>query len=335
MELTQFHLSILGLAILGFTIAFYIAVKKRTNRPLVCPLKSNCDNVIHSHHSHFLGIPVEYIGMLYYAFLALFHAVLIAYPSLVSPLSYFIGIVISTQAFLFSLYLIAIQAFVLKEWCTWCITSAFLCLSIFVASIVHVPMPLSELFGHFTRFATIFHLFAVTIGVGGATITDIFFFRFLKKFRITEEESELLKVLSNAIWFALGLLVMTGLLLFIPKADVLIHSGKFLTKMTAIAVLITNGFLLNIVIQPRLAHIVFNEEHTHHPGELHHIRKLAFALGGISITSWYFIFVLGALRGVTLPYMPLVCFYAFLLVCAVIGSQIFDYYFSRKKPEAN
>ena len=332
MEPIAVHMSLIGLTILGFIISFYIAMKKHTGARLVCPMKSDCNAVIHSHHSRFLGFRVEYLGMFYYGLLAFYHGLFIVFPAIGTPFLLFIGIVVSAQAFLFSCYLVAIQAFVLKEWCTWCLTSAFLCLLIFIITLVHVPMPLPELFGHFTRVVTIVHLFGTTIGVGAATITDIFFFRFLRDYRISEEESSILKLLSNVIWVALGILIMTGIILFIPKSAVLLVSGKFLTKMTAIAVLIVNGFLLNIIIQPRLVQITFGGDHAHKEGELHHLRKLAFALGGISITSWYFIFVLGTLRGVTVAYTPLVLAYGGLLLFAVIGSQIFDHYFIQKAP---
>ncbi len=325
------HMSILGLSLLGFVVAFYIAMKKYTKAPLICPMKSDCNTVIQSHHSEFLGMRVEYLGMAYYLFVALMHAIFVVFPVLFSPFAQFVSFTTAAIAALFSLYLISIQGLVIKQWCVWCLTSAFVSGAIIFLTHTSIVMPLPKLFGMFTKLVTVLHLFGVTIGVGAATITDIFFFRFLKDYKISEEEASLLKILSNVIWAALGILLLTGVLLFLPKSETLLASGKFLTKMTAIAVLIANGFLLNIVIQPRLARISFNEEHDHMPGELHHIRKLSFALGAISLSSWYFIFVLGALRGVVIPYIPLVASYGGILIVAVVGSQIFDRYFIRKK----
>ena len=318
----------------GFLIAFYIRTKKTKKRPLVCPLRSNCDTVIHSDFSKFFGIPVEILGMIYYALVTIYHGVLILCPEIASNLTVFISLIFSTGAFLFSIYLISIQAFVLKEWCTWCLFSAFLCASIFGLTILSSPVGLVEILAIHGRFFTILHLLGVALGVGAATITDILFFGFLRDYKISYEESSVMKMLSNVIWFALGLLVLSGIALFLPKSEVLLVSGKFLTKMFAILVLIINGFVLNIAISPKLMSISFREEYDPHGDRFHYIRKLSFALGAISITSWYFIFILGALRGMIIPFIPLVLGYIGLLILSVIGSQLFDYFFVHHKIES-
>lgn len=328
-----FDLILIFVGLVGFSVAFYIRYKKTKKRPLVCPLRSNCDNVIHSDFSKFFGIPVEILGMFYYALVAIYHGLLIVYPEIASNLTVFISLVFSTGAFLFSIYLISIQAFVLKEWCTWCLFSAFLCASIFGLTISSSAVGLVEILAIHGKFFTILHLLGVALGVGAATITDIFFFGFLKDYKISFEESRIMKMLSNVIWFALGLLVLSGIALFLPKSEELIVSGKFLTKMFAILVLIINGFILNIVISPKLMSISFIEEYNPHGDRFYFIRKLSFALGAISITSWYFIFILGALRGMTISFIPLVLGYIGLLVLAVIGSQLFDYFFVHHKTE--
>lgn len=317
----------------GFMISFYIHTKKSTQKPLICPLRSNCDSVIHSDFSHFFGIPLEFLGMAYYALIVLYHGMLILFPQISSSLTIFISLFLSTGACIFSVYLTSIQAFVLKEWCTWCLTSALLCASIFGLTLTSSPIGIVALLGEHRTFFTIIHLLGVALGVGAATITDIFFFGFLKDYKISEEESKIMQVLSNVIWFALGLLVLSGISLFFPKADELMHSGKFLTKMCGILVLIVNGFLLNIIIAPKLMSISFNGEDHHVQGATHRLRRLAFALGAISITSWYFIFILGALRGITISFLPLFVGYFTILLLAVLGSQFFDYFFVRHKFE--
>ncbi len=315
----------------GFFIAAYIGYKKRKKKPLVCPLRSKCGLVISSDFSHFFGVPVEYLGLAYYAIVIVGHLVLALVPAFVTPLTIFISLIFSTIAFLFSIYLISIQAFVLKEWCAWCLASAFLSTIIFCFTLASSPFSLLLLLSEHTRIFTIIHLFGMALGIGAATFTDIFFFRFLKDFKISEEEASTLKVFSEVIWFALGILVLSGLGLFFPKSETLLESGKFLVKMLGILVLIANGFLLNLIVQPRLAKITFGASHDHHEGELHRLRKFSFALGAISITSWYFIFVLGALRGAVIPFLPLFLGYIGLLALAILGSQVFDYVFSHQK----
>lgn len=122
----------------GFLIALYIRHhKKNVEEALICPLKANCDTVIHSNYSEFLGIPVEVLGMLYYGLVALSYGLFIVFPAVATDLSVFLIHLASILAFIFSVYLTLVQAFVLKNWCTWCLISAFLSASIFLTSIIN------------------------------------------------------------------------------------------------------------------------------------------------------------------------------------------------------
>ena len=129
------HLLIIFFAAGGFLIAFYIRHKKRHDEVLVCPLESNCEAVIHSRYSRFLGIPLELLGLLYYAVVAVSHALFLIFPAFNRGEPVIAVMVITVMAALFSLYLTFIQASKLKEWCTWCLVSALLCTIIFLASL--------------------------------------------------------------------------------------------------------------------------------------------------------------------------------------------------------
>lgn len=98
----------------------------------------------------------------------------------------------------------------------------------------------------------ILHVLGVSLGLGGAVITDLFFFKFLKDLRISNEEADTLRTLSNIIWSAIIVLIVTGVGLFWPQSERLLDSGKFLTKIIAVIVLVINGFMLNFLIAPRL-----------------------------------------------------------------------------------
>lgn len=134
MGYTVYYLVIIFAAFAGFLIAFYISHKKRSKETLVCPLNSNCNTVIHSEYSRFFGIPVENLGLLYYGFIALTYGVFLVAPDL-ALLSLVVSILaFTTGAFLFSLYLTAVQLFALHEICTWCLCSAALCTIIFISA---------------------------------------------------------------------------------------------------------------------------------------------------------------------------------------------------------
>lgn len=127
------------LAVSGLVLSSYIYFKKKAKKKMICPMRSNCDTVIHSDHSKILGIPVELLGMIYYAFIGLSY-VLVSLFSLWSPSIIMILIGISGSALLFSVYLVSLQALVIKHWCTWCLFSAAICLSIFVLSYINITL---------------------------------------------------------------------------------------------------------------------------------------------------------------------------------------------------
>lgn len=174
------------------------------------------------------------------------------------------------------------------------------------------------------------HVFGVALGVGTATITDVFFFKFLKDFKISSWESGVMNTLSLVVWFAIIILVASGTLLYLEDVEKFNNSSKFLTKMIIVGVIIVNGTVLNLFVSPRLSKIAFHKKHDHHPGELHHIRKIAFALGAVSITSWYSAFILGMFHSVPLSFSVLLSVYITLLVVAIASSQLTERMYSRR-----
>jgi hypothetical protein len=131
---------------------------------------------------------------------------------------------------LFSAYLVGLQAFVIKAWCIWCLGVALsnfiLIVSLFgIPTESIVPMLASQ-----KVLWIIIHNIGFILGVGSATITDIFFFRFLKDNIITQEEKETMDTLSAVIWAGLAILVVSGIALYLPEQARLAVSSKFLIK---------------------------------------------------------------------------------------------------------
>ncbi|PIR42077.1 MAG: hypothetical protein COV30_00290 [Candidatus Yanofskybacteria bacterium CG10_big_fil_rev_8_21_14_0_10_37_15] len=318
------NLIIIFSAIGGFFIAVYIRHKKKYGKHLVCPIGSNCDLVVHSKYSKFLGIPVEFMGIFYYGLITTIYFVITLTSLTISPLLFFSVLLASLAAFLFSVYLTFIQLFSLKQLCTWCIVSAGLSTLIFFLAITGSLSVFIKILSEYRQYITMFHVLGLALGIGGATITDIFFFKFLKDFRISEFEAEVLNVLSQVIWFALGLLVITGIGLYFPELERLNESPKFLVKMIIVAVIVGNGSLLNLLIAPKLIKISFGEKHEHQTGELHSERKIAFSLGAISIVSWYSALLLGMFRSIPLDFKQLLFLYLTIIALAIGLSQIFE-----------
>lgn len=133
------RVAIFVLGICGFMVARHIYQhKKADHKPLVCPVRFDCNSVVHSDYSKFFGVPVEIFGMIYYATISLSYLFFIFMPNTPNALQIDLVaflIVMSLVSFLFSIYLIAVQIFILKKGCSWCFLSAFICFSIFILTI--------------------------------------------------------------------------------------------------------------------------------------------------------------------------------------------------------
>ena len=133
--MTSFILiTIYGLAGLGgVLLSNFIRRKKTAKEILVCPAGFDCESVIHSKYSKFLGIPVENLGILYYLSVTIGYGVFLFSPERSSDVYSFFMLSLTVAAFLFSVYLTFIQAVVLREWCTLCLLSALLSTLIFIS----------------------------------------------------------------------------------------------------------------------------------------------------------------------------------------------------------
>ena len=321
---TFWHIILIFAAFSGFLLSFYIRHKKHANEKLICPLDSNCESVIHSDYSVFWGVPVEILGMVYYGVIAVSYGVFLMFPQLVSTFTVFLALVLSTVAFFFSLYLTSIQIFAIRQICTWCLVSAGLSTTIFFTTLAGSEFGFINLLSDHRNIVLMLHLFGFGIGLGAVTITDILFFKFLKDFKISEFESDVLHILSQVIWFALAVVIISGFGLYFPEAEVLNQSGKFLAKMAVVAVILLNGIFLNIIVSPKLIKISFGKKHEHEEGELLKLRKFAYASGAISLTSWYYASALGMAHNPPLGFRGLFLVYLFMLGAGILISQVFE-----------
>lgn len=318
-------LSIVFIAFGGFLLSLFLFHKKRRkSEPFVCPLRGRCSEVIHSDYSRFLGVPVEILGLVYYALVALGHGLVFGFPQVLGWLDLPL-LMASSAAFLFSLYLTFIQIVALRKFCTWCLLSATFCLFIFGLTVLTALDFVLPFLVEYRSGILMLHVLAMALGLGAATLTDIFFFKFLKDSRISQEEAKMLSTLSENIWLALGLAIMTGVALFMPSAALYAETPKFLAKVLVVGVIILNGAFLNLYIAPKLVKISFAEPHHHKEGELGRARRIAFALGPISVVSWYIAFILGSLSVTTnLSFWTFLKIYLLLLVVAVTIGQFVE-----------
>jgi len=115
--------------IVGLVTALYIFYKKNKKAPLMCPRRSDCTSVVTGKYSTIFGVPNDVLGVAYYLSFSIIFGLLLtgaAIPLLFIKLIAAIGV-------LFTIYLVAVQAFVIRIWCLWCLVSAVCAVILFFA----------------------------------------------------------------------------------------------------------------------------------------------------------------------------------------------------------
>lgn len=131
------RLALFALGLAGFLVARHVNKhKKSEEQPLVCMVGFDCHAVVHSDYSKFFGIHVEILGMLYYGLVTLFYLAILFIPGILHTALLGAMVLLSSTAFLFSVYLIAVQIFILKKGCSWCFVSAFISTIIFTVTLL-------------------------------------------------------------------------------------------------------------------------------------------------------------------------------------------------------
>ncbi len=112
------------LSILGFLNAFYLNFQHRrevkTGQKMFCLIGGDCGAVVGSKYGQTLGIKNELLGMGYYCLLIIYSFLAIFWPQLVSELGFWIKPMVLIAS-IFSLYLLIVQTFILRKFCSWCL----------------------------------------------------------------------------------------------------------------------------------------------------------------------------------------------------------------------
>lgn len=113
------------LSLIGFAVSFYIYYSKKYDKPLHCLIGQDCDAVVKSKYGKTLGIENTVPGMLYYVLIFIYGIAVFLNRYLFKGNNiYYFVVIASISSVLFSIYLTAVQAFVLKKWCEYCIISS-------------------------------------------------------------------------------------------------------------------------------------------------------------------------------------------------------------------
>jgi uncharacterized membrane protein len=122
------------LAFIGMVDALYLSIKRNAG-PIPCHITHGCTDVLTSKYSEIAGVPLSWFGLVFY--FVIFSVVVIrlfedsenSMNQLSAVIFYLAG-----AALVISALLVGIQAFILKEFCEYCLLSAGLVLTIFLVA---------------------------------------------------------------------------------------------------------------------------------------------------------------------------------------------------------
>ena len=127
-------------ALVGVFVATYLLLYKLGYvGSIVCGVGGGCETVQTSKWAYFLGIPVAAWGLVgYIAILVV--AMAGSQPRFAGERWVSLALLLLTgAAFAFSLYLSALEEWVIRAWCRWCIASAVIATVSFLASLPEIP----------------------------------------------------------------------------------------------------------------------------------------------------------------------------------------------------
>lgn len=120
-------------AFIGFFDASYLSANHLLGTIPPCIAVSGCESVTTSQYSKILGIPVAIIGSLYYLSACI---VGLYYLDKRKKMATPVMVTLGTIGFLMSLWFLYVQAFLIGEFCTYCLISAGTSTTLFVTSIL-------------------------------------------------------------------------------------------------------------------------------------------------------------------------------------------------------
>ncbi len=107
---------ILFFIFINILISFYLCLVDLKNQNVLCTPGNRCDYVLKSEYSKIKGIPISLIGFIYFIFLFMLITISNLNPALLN-----LALIFSSFSFIFSLYLIYLQIYIIKALCPYCL----------------------------------------------------------------------------------------------------------------------------------------------------------------------------------------------------------------------
>jgi uncharacterized membrane protein len=111
------------LVLIGVADAAYLSAIHYYQADPGCSLITGCDAVLSSEFAVILGVPLAYGGLIYYLVLL---SGMLTYYQYETKKALHATLLVNVMGFLFSLWLIYVQAFILGAFCQYCLISALI-----------------------------------------------------------------------------------------------------------------------------------------------------------------------------------------------------------------
>jgi len=203
-------------------------------------------------------------------------------------------------------------------------TVIFLVISIIISYSIYAQIPdFKEVLKDAREYTLTLHLLGMVLGLGGTTIIDFMIFHFMRNYKISSQEAVIMHLISQIIIVGLIFLIISGVAIFLTDVEGYLASDRFMMKMTVLLVVILNGGVLNLYIAPYMEKISLrapdlNKDIT--------FKKVSFAVGAISMVSWYSAFFLAMVKDLSyFRYSTLLIAYLILLGLSIAISQFFKF----------
>ena len=120
------------LSLIGLADALYLTIQHVTGQSLQCTIISGCSEVLSSRYAVVAGVPLALIGAAaYFAIFSL--ATLAAFGNRIAGT---LLTILVAAMFLVSLWLIYLQAFVIRQFCQYCLLSAAITVGLLVTALM-------------------------------------------------------------------------------------------------------------------------------------------------------------------------------------------------------
>jgi len=123
------------LCVLGLINAGYLTYKHYKKEPLICPINHDCNSVTESKWGNLFGIRNEILGILFYTGMLAGVLFLTFSPQTIPNLSLYL-LIGAGAGLLMSFVFTLIQIYAIRNYCFYCLISAFLNLLIFINSVI-------------------------------------------------------------------------------------------------------------------------------------------------------------------------------------------------------